>query len=146
MNRLHFNTSGQGGIAVICDAGLSGTSLGWSLVQTEASKFARVCSYDRAGYSWSDPSPLERTSTNIAKELYALLKKADIPGPYILVGHSFGGANMLLFADLYPQETLGVILVDSVHEDTLQEMPSPPHGFLTTLRSSGFYLLLAIRD
>ena len=127
--RLHFNTSGQGDIAVICDAGLSGTSLGWSLVQTEASKFARVCSYDRAGYSWSDPSPLERTSTNIAKELYTLLKKAHIPGPYILVGHSFGGANMLLFADLYPQETLGVILVDSVHEDMLQEMPSPPHGF-----------------
>lgn len=119
--RLHYNTSGQGGITVVLDAGLSGTSLGWSLVQAEASKFARVCSYDRAGYSWSDPSPIERTSVNVAKELYALLKKADIPGPYILVGHSFGGANVLLFADLYPQETLGVILVDSVHEDMLQE-------------------------
>lgn len=127
--KLHFNASGQGYVAVICDAGLSGTSLGWSLVQEEASKFARVCSYDRAGYSWSDPSPLERTSTNIAKELYALLKKADISGPYILVGHSFGGANMLLFADLYPEETLGVILVDSVHEDMLQEMASPPGFF-----------------
>jgi pimeloyl-ACP methyl ester carboxylesterase len=99
------------------------------LVQAEAPKLARVCSYDRAGYSWSDPSPLERTSANIAKELYTLLKKADIPGPYILVGHSFGGANMLLFADLCPQEVLGVILVDSVHEDMLQELPSPPHGF-----------------
>lgn len=127
--RLHLNTSGQGDIAVICDAGLSGTSLGWSLVQTEVSKFARVCSYDRAGYSWSDPSPLKRTSTNIANELYALLKKADIPGPYILVGHSFGGVNVLLFADLYPKETLGVILVDSVHEDMLQELPSPLQSF-----------------
>lgn len=127
--KLHVNTRGQGDVTVICDAGLSGTSLGWSLVQEEASKFARVCSYDRAGYSWSDPSPLERTSTNIAKELYALLKKADIPGPYILIGHSFGGANALLFADLYPQETIGVILVDSVHEDMLQELPSSPRGF-----------------
>jgi pimeloyl-ACP methyl ester carboxylesterase len=103
--RLHFNASGQGNITVVCDAGLSGTSLGWSLVQAKASKFTRVCTYDRAGYSWSDPSPLKRTSVNIAKELYSLLKKADIPGPYILVGHSFGGANVLLFADLYPQET-----------------------------------------
>jgi pimeloyl-ACP methyl ester carboxylesterase len=96
--QLHLNTSGQGNITVICDAGLSGTSLGWSLVQPEVSKFARVCSYDRAGYSWSDPSPLERTSNNIARELYVLLKKANIPGPYILVGHSFGGANVLIFA------------------------------------------------
>lgn len=100
--RLHFHASGQGDVTVVCDAGLSGTSLGWSLVQAEASKFARVCSYDRAGYSWSDPSPLERTSANIATELHTLLKKAAIPGPYILVGHSFGGANMLLFANLYP--------------------------------------------
>lgn len=127
--KLHYKDKGQGNITVVCDAGLSGTSLGWFLVQAEASKFTRVCTYDRAGYSWSDPSPLKRTSVNIAKELHSLLKKADISGPYILVGHSFGGANVLLFADLYPQETLGVILVDSVHEDMLQELPSAPHGF-----------------
>ena len=127
--KLHLNTSGEGNITVICDAGLSGTSLGWSLVQAEASKFARVCSYDRAGYSWSDPSPLERTSVNIARELYALLKKANIPGPYILIGHSFGGANVLIFADLYPEETLGVILVDSVHEDMLKELPPSSQSF-----------------
>lgn len=128
--KLHLNTMGaEGKVTVICDAGLSGTSLGWSLVQAEASQFARVCSYDRAGYSWSDPSPLERTSMNIATELYALLKNAGIFGPYILIGHSFGGANVLIFADLYPEETFGVILVDSVHEDMLKELPSSPQGF-----------------
>lgn len=127
--KLHFNASGHGDLTVVCDAGLSGTSLGWSLVQAEASKFARVCSYDRAGYAWSDPAPSERTSINIANELYTLLKKAEIPGPYILVGHSFGGANVLLFADLYPEETVGVILVDSVHEDMLVEMPFPSPSF-----------------
>jgi pimeloyl-ACP methyl ester carboxylesterase len=127
--KLHINTSGQGNLSVVCDAGLSGTSLGWTLVQTEVSKFTRVCSYDRAGYSWSDPSPLKRTSANIATELYALLKKNDIPAPYLLVGHSFGGANVLLFAHLYPQETLGVILVDSVHEDMLSDSPPPPYAF-----------------
>lgn len=127
--KLHLNTTGQGTGTVICDAGLSGTSLGWSLVQAEVSKFARICSYDRAGYSWSDLSSQIRTSENIAKELYALLKKANIPGPYILVGHSFGGANVLIFADLYPEETLGVILVDSVHEDMLEEIPSTTEPF-----------------
>ncbi len=128
--KLHLNTRGDGNVTVICEAGLSGTSLGWSLVQAEVAQFARVCSYDRAGYAWSDPSPLKRTSLNSVHELRQLLIQARIPGPYILVGHSFGGANMLLFADLYPDETFGVILVDSVHEDYLKELPTTPQGFL----------------
>ncbi len=143
--KLHLNESGNGNIAVICDAGLSGTSLGWSLVQREVSKFSRVCSYDRAGYSWSDPSPLERTCENIAGELHALLKKANIPGPYILVGHSFGGANMLMFADLYPDNILGVILVDSVHEDMLKELPSPPQGFFNHPEVQKFLALIGYK-
>lgn len=131
--KLHLNASGSEKPTVVLDAGLSGTSLGWSLIQPEVSKFAKVCSYDRAGYGWSDPSPLKRTSLNIAKELHALLIKANIPGPYILVGHSFGGTNMLMFADLYPNETLGVILVDAVHEDLLKELPDPPESFFNKL-------------
>ncbi len=115
--KLHLHSTGQGGPAVILDAGLSGTSLGWILVQAEASKFTRVCSYDRAGYAWSGASSSKRTSQNIVEELHTLLHKAEIPGPYILVGHSFGGCNMLQFAARYPDETFGVILVDSVHED-----------------------------
>lgn len=115
------HTADKGGPTVVLDAGLSGTSLGWSLVQLEVSKLTRVCSYDRAGYAWSDESPSKRTSDHLVEELHTLLHKANIPGPYILVGHSFGGCNALLFADLYPEETKGVILVDSVHEDMLQE-------------------------
>lgn len=114
---MHIYRTGEGGPAVVLDAGLSGTSLGWSLVQSEISTFTTACSYDRAGYAWSDASPLKRTSANIAGELHTLLEKAGIPGPYILVGHSFGGCNALVFADLYPGETLGVVLVDSVHEE-----------------------------
>lgn len=126
--RLHLHPAGQGNVTVVCDAGLSGTSLGWHLVQAEVSKFARVCTYDRAGYAWGDPSSLDRTSATLVKELYTLLKKANLPGPYVFVGHSFGGANALLFADMYPEETLGVVLVDSVQEDMLQELPLKPQS------------------
>lgn len=125
-HKLHLNTSGKGNVTIICDAGLGGTSLGWSFVQKEVSKFARICSYDRAGYAWSDSPISKRTSLNIANELHLLLEQAKIPGPYILVGHSFGGANMMVFANLYPEEILGVVLVDSVHEDMLKKLPSPP--------------------
>lgn len=121
--KLHINSTGVGGITVVLDAGLSGTSLGWSLVQSEVSKYAQVCSYDRAGYGWSEEASLKRTSYNIAEELHTLLHKANIPGPYLLVGHSFGGCNMLLFANRYPEETVGVILVDSVHEEMLETLP-----------------------
>ena len=124
-HKLHINSMGEGGPVVILDAGLSGTSLGWSLVQSEVSKFTKVYSYDRAGYAWSDESPLKRTSYNIAEELHTLLHKENVAGPYILVGHSFGGCNMLMFANRYPEETLGVVLVDSVHEDMLKELPEP---------------------
>ena len=115
--RLHINSMGAGGPTVVLDAGLGGTSLGWSLVQKEISKYTQVCSYDRAGYAWSEESSSMRTSFHIAEELHTLLHRANIPGPYILVGHSFGGSNVLLFANRYPEETAGVILVDSVHEE-----------------------------
>lgn len=117
--RFHIHSSGIGGPTVILDAGLSGTSLGWALVQEKVSLFTRVCSYDRAGYAWSETSKEKRTSEQLAKELHALLQAAHIPAPYILVGHSFGGCNVLVFADMYPDETVGVVLVDSVQENML---------------------------
>ncbi len=136
--KLHIHTTGQGEPTVVLDAGLSGTSLGWALVQKEVQKFTRVCSYDRAGYAWSDQSASKRTSLHLAKELHTLLHKANIPGPYILVGHSFGGCNALLFADLYPEETIGVILVDSVHEDMLRERSTAHFNFQWLLSAIGF--------
>jgi pimeloyl-ACP methyl ester carboxylesterase len=127
--RLHILSTGTDGLTVVLDAGLSGTSLGWILVQEEVSKFTRVCSYDRAGYAWSEAAPSKRTSQHLAEELHRLLHAASIPGPYILVGHSFGGCNVLMFADMYPAETLGVILVDSVHEKMLDVLPLLPQSF-----------------
>src|SRR3989339_1050498 len=87
---------------VILESGFGGNSLGWSLVQSEISKFARVISYDRAGYGWSDASPFARSNENIVQELHTMLANAQIPAPYILVGHSRGGLNVRLFAMTYP--------------------------------------------
>lgn len=124
--QLHINCSGEGGPTVVFDAGMGCNSLEWALIQPAVSEFTRACSYDRAGNGWSDESPLERTSQNIIDELHTLLKNAKIPGPYILVGHSFGGPNVLLYANKYPDEIAGIILVDSSHEDQLDKMPAIP--------------------
>jgi pimeloyl-ACP methyl ester carboxylesterase len=120
---MHINRTGQGtGPTVVLDAGLAGFSTDWTLVQPEVASFAHVCSYDRAGYGWSDPAPGERASDVIATELHELLHRAGVPGPYLLVGHSFGGYNVRVFADRYPDEVAGLVLVDPSHEafpDTL---------------------------
>lgn len=121
--RLHLNCTGQGSPTIVLDAGLGESSLSWSKVQPEAAKFTRVCSYDRAGYAWSETSLLPRTSEQIVNELHTLLKNADVKPPYVLTGHSFGGFNVRLFAARYPDETAGLVLVDSSHEDQFERLP-----------------------
>jgi pimeloyl-ACP methyl ester carboxylesterase len=120
----------------VLDAGLGGASSDWRKVQPELAKTNRTCIYDRAGYGRSDSGPLPRTSGRIAAELRTLLMLAELPPPYILVGHSFGGFNMRLFAGLFPEDTAGVVLVDSPHEaqaDALFE-----HGILGLIDHSGW--------
>jgi pimeloyl-ACP methyl ester carboxylesterase len=99
------------------DSGLGGTVLDWHLVQPEVAQFARVCTYDRAGMGWSEPGAQPRTSQQIVKELHTLLGNAGVEGPYVLVGHSFGGVNMQLYASRYPDEVAGMVLVDSAIAD-----------------------------
>jgi pimeloyl-ACP methyl ester carboxylesterase len=126
---LHINCTGSselGGPTVVLDAGLGGFSLDWSLVQSEVEKIARVCIFDRAGYGWSDESPHPRTSAYIASELNELLERAGERGPFILVGHSFGGINSRTFANRYPEKIYGVVLVDSPHEDQESVLPETP--------------------
>jgi pimeloyl-ACP methyl ester carboxylesterase len=121
--RLHMVEQGEKwkGPVVIIDAGIASNSLDWSLVQPEIAKFAHVITYDRAGYGDSDRSPLLRNSENMMKELHVMLQNANIPAPYILVGHSLGGLNVRLFNHLYPQEVAGIILVDAAHEEQLEK-------------------------
>ncbi|HTU35161.1 MAG TPA: alpha/beta hydrolase [Candidatus Acidoferrum sp.] len=119
---LNLNCSGKGRPAVILESGLGIPSIGWALVQPKVAQIARVCSYDRAGYGWSDPVPFPRTSSEIARELHALLMNAHVAPPYILVGHSFGGFNVRLFNQLYPSEVAGVVFVDASQEDAASQM------------------------
>jgi pimeloyl-ACP methyl ester carboxylesterase len=121
---LNINCTGQDSPAVILDSGLGVPAIGWSLVQPDVAKFARVCSYDRAGYGWSSPGPSPRSTVEIAKELHTLLEKSGVPPPYVLVGHSLGGFNVRVFNGLYPGEVLGIVLVDASHEDQESRMPA----------------------
>jgi pimeloyl-ACP methyl ester carboxylesterase len=127
--RLHINCTGTGSPTVILDAGLGGSSLDWSLVQPAVARFTRVCSYDRAGYGWSDTGPGPRTSQQIVKELHLLLARAQISGPYVLVGHSVGGLNMRLYAYHYPGEVSGMVLLDSTNEHQFAPFGTYPAFF-----------------
>jgi pimeloyl-ACP methyl ester carboxylesterase len=113
-HRLHLLESGSGDATIVLEAGLMSTVLSWSNLQRELAQSYRVISYDRAGLGWSDLGPMPRTAERIVDELHTLLQQAGIAPPYVLVGHSFGGLTMPLFAARFPDETAGMVLVDPV--------------------------------
>ncbi len=86
--RLHINCTGSGSPTVVIEAGLGDWSTSWGFVQPEVAKTTQVCTYDRAGMGWSEAGPLPRDAAQFAKELHTLLQSANIPGPYVMVGHS----------------------------------------------------------
>jgi pimeloyl-ACP methyl ester carboxylesterase len=119
--RIHLNCTGTPKAkapTVVFESGSGDFSFDWHLVQPEVSKFTRVCSYDRAGSGWSDLGPRPRTMKQIAYELHTALNKAGLKGNYVMVGQSIGGLLIRTFANLYPKEVAGMVLVDSTHEDT----------------------------
>lgn len=129
--RLYIKCSGEartGMPVVLMDAGMASTSDAWSLVQPKVAQFARVCSYDRAGMGKSDRAPQPRASQDIVNDLHNLLAKAGINPPYVLVGHSLGGMNARLYTSQYPKEVVGMVLVDTTHEDETERMTAllPP--------------------
>jgi pimeloyl-ACP methyl ester carboxylesterase len=115
-HRLHFHASGSGPV-VVFDAALGGSSISWTPVQPEVARFARACTYDRAGFGWSDAGPMPRTAGRIADELRVLLDRSGEPPPYILVGHSFGGLVTRIFAKRYPDVTGGLVLVEAAQPE-----------------------------
>ncbi len=132
--RLHIYCAGAGAPTIIFDSGVGGFSLEWSEVQKVLARRTRVCSYDRAGYGWSDPGPLPRTSKRITRELHTLLEKAEVAGPYIIAGHSFGGYNAQLFARNYPDETAGLVLIDASHPEQIERLPGPEPGTMKRVK------------
>jgi pimeloyl-ACP methyl ester carboxylesterase len=121
---LHLHCSGEGSPTVVLDAALGGSSVSWSWVQPEIAKLTRTCSYDRAGFGWSDPGLLPRTAGRMADELHTLLSAGGIDPPFVLVGHSFGGLVLQVFAARHRREVAGVVLVDPAHaEDWIAPAP-----------------------
>ena len=109
---LNLLIGGQGTPAVIFEGGFGVGIASWSTVQKEVAAFAQTVSYDRAGLNQSQPGPKPRSAKTIAAELNAALKKAGVKPPYVLVGHSFGGVLVRVFADMYPQDVIGMVLID----------------------------------
>jgi pimeloyl-ACP methyl ester carboxylesterase len=120
---MHIDCTGQGSPVVVLDAGLGDSYVSWRKVQREIATLTTVCSYDRAGLGFSDPSPHPRTSKVIAEELHTLLHSAGVAVPVILVGHSMGGYDVRLFASLYRNEVAGMVLVDASHPEQQKRFP-----------------------
>ena len=115
--RLHLLSAGNGTPTVVLEAGLGGMSSAWAWVQSETAKFSHVVSYDRAGLGWSETDTTPKTAMQVAQRLRSLLQSANTTPPYVLVGHSMGGFFIRVFADLFPKEVAGLVLVDASHPD-----------------------------
>ena len=110
---MHIYCTGAGNPTIILEAGAYSDSTEWYWVQRQMSSTNRVCSYDRAGYGWSEPVAGSRDGLQLVHELHSLLQAANVPGPYVMAGHSLGGVTAPIYAAEYPNEVLGLVLVDS---------------------------------
>jgi pimeloyl-ACP methyl ester carboxylesterase len=124
---MHLQVRGPhtGGPTVVLEAGMGSFSPNWYWVQQELAPSVRSVAYDRAGLGWSRRSRRPRDAQTIAVELRDALSEAGIEPPYVLAGHSFGGLPVRAFADLYPELTAGLILVDASHPDQWVRWPTP---------------------
>ncbi len=111
--QVHLRCVGEGDATVLLIAGFGGDSTAWSSIEPEIAARARVCSYDRPGTGTSDPATATATFSTRATDLHALLTTVGEPGPYVVVGHSFGGAEAATFASRFADEVAGLVLVDA---------------------------------
>ncbi len=115
--RLNTLKMGEGGPAIVLMPGMGGSTLSWARVQDELSKLTTVISLDNAGFGFSDPGPLPRDTERTVADARAALNALNVPGPYVLAGHSAGSLDIQYWTSRYPDEVLGLVFVD----------PSTPH-------------------
>jgi pimeloyl-ACP methyl ester carboxylesterase len=115
-HKLSLKVAGAGTPTVVLEYGLGGNAADWDNIFPEVARFTRVVAYERAGYGKSEAGPEPRSQTQLAKELHTLLHNAGITPPYVLVGHSLGGANIRAFAYLFKEEIAGLVFVDPFNE------------------------------
>ncbi len=123
--RLHIYCEGQGSPAVILDAANLGTVSNWAWIQPELARSTLVCAYDRADAGWSDLSPEPNDTRMNSEALHTLLANAGVAGPYILVGHSFGGLFIRTYADMYPEDTAGMVFIEGTLPDGQRALGEP---------------------
>jgi len=111
-HRMHIICTGSGSPTIVLESGLGNDALIWGGVQPILSKTTRVCSYDRAGFGWSDALPAPRDADHIAAELHGLLLQAKVTGPIVLMGHSIAGIYIRDYATRYPENLVGLVFVD----------------------------------
>ncbi len=116
-HRLHLRCTGTGSSTVVFEAGGGDLSSGMGRVTSAVARDTRICAYDRAGRGWSDVAATPPSGKQIAIDLHTLLQRGGEAGPYVLAGHSFGGLYIRSFAELYPDEVGGMVLVDSTAAD-----------------------------
>jgi pimeloyl-ACP methyl ester carboxylesterase len=121
-HRLHFHCTGKGSPTVVIEGGFDEFSFDWVFVQPALSATNRVCTYDRAGYAWSDTGPKPRTLAQLNLELHDALAKLGERGPFVLVGHEFGAPILRNYFITYPNEVAGIVFVDAMSEDDRFEM------------------------
>src|SRR6185312_5884574 len=130
---IHMVCMGQGSPTVILTAGWGGWAISWNKVQPAVARKTRVCAWDRAGFGMSQLSPKPQTIDNTTGDLEAALKAAKIAGPYVAVGQSLGGLEMLLFKDRQPRNVVGMVLVDPTTPARLPPPAAPPPSGQTVL-------------
>ena len=143
---LAFRCSGHGTPTVLLEGGWGASSLAWSRVQPLVAAITRVCSYDRAGMGQSDPGPDPRDGAAIARDLHDGLGAAKVAPPFVVVGHSAGGLYVRVFADRYPQDVVGMVLVDpsvAYQDQRLSAVFGPGAGSIARLRDRSAACLAA---
>src|ERR1017187_1041648 len=111
-HRMHIICTGSGSPTIVLEAVLGNDELTWGGVQPVLSSTTRVCSYDRAGFGWSDALPAPRDADHIAAELHELLLQAKVTGPIVLMGHSMAGVYMRDYVTRYPADIVGIVFED----------------------------------
>jgi pimeloyl-ACP methyl ester carboxylesterase len=141
--RLHLNCAGTGSPTVVLENGLGETSPVWDRITSAVGRTTRVCAYDRAGQGWSGDAPAPQDGLQIAADLHTLLDRAHESGPYVLVGHSTGGAYALTYAARYPAEVAGMVLLDSASPYQFTALPDYAGSYAASRRLSAVLPSLA---
>lgn len=142
-HRLHLSCTGSGAPTVVLLPGAGEISASWGWIAPAVARDSRVCVYDLAGRGWSEAAPSPQDGVALATDLHNLLERAHETGPYVLVGHSFGGLYVLNFAARYLDQVAGVVLLDSTHPDMFTRLPTYPTIYEVYRRVSATFPSLA---